>query len=96
MTLGYAIEELERIVSSYGFKTKNGEGIPSPVITALIAKHNGERWELTARRIEKNEITPEEYLKEMIEMLELWMRKRFVSSVLSKFSSMETQDDHPM
>lgn len=88
MTFSEAITELEETIDRFRFKDRDGEHIPAPIITALIAKHNQTQWEIVARKMARQEITPAEYLKEMLGMLETWMRKRFVSQMLSKFADM--------
>lgn len=89
MTFSEAITEIEETIERFEFKDRDGLPIPAPMITAIVAKHNQERWELVASRLARQEITPAQYLKEMLGMLEVWMRRRFMSQVLTKFAQME-------
>lgn len=89
MTFSEAITEVEETIERFEFLDRDGCPIPSPIVTALVAKHNQERWERVACRLARQEITPAEYLKEMLEMLEVWMRKRFMNQVLTKFARLE-------
>lgn len=88
MTFSESLTELETAIDGFNFTDRDGDHIPAPIITALIAKHNQTRWESAASMVARQEITPAEYLKEMLAMLETWMRKRFVSNLFSKFAEM--------